>query len=689
MPQYQGVWSLQQQMQALTSGQWATDPLFDYTTLLLQADDAANSAQNNTFLDSSTNAFAITRNGNTTQGTFSPFSATGWGNYFVEANNDYLTTNSSASFGISGDFTYEGWVYLTSTAFKRFIMPSSVSMNVDISQVSSGNMRLVFFDGTTVFNDDINTFPINTWVHVAVVRSGSASNNCAFYVNGVRGTRFTSNATNSTVSITIGRYSTNGFDGYISNLRFCKSAVYSGSSFAPPTSPLTTTSQGATNCVLLTCQSNRFVDNSATAATITPTGTPSVQAFSPFAPQFQYTASGTGGSGYFDGTTDYLSFQTGQTALTLGTGNFTIEVWFYPVTQVQSLPGPAIFSSTSSATLTNAILVQLQSSTTFDVYMGGSTIKSAITFVPNQWNHLVVQRSATSTMSIWINGASVSSVSTSSADISTNSWLLSAWTSSTHQFTGYMSSFRITKGGALYSGSTITLPTAPLTTTVSAGTVSGLLNFTNAGIYDGTMKNNLETVGNAQISTSVVKYGSGSMYFDGTSDYLLAADTSTGNFGSGDFTIEFWAYDLARSASGTVWISKWGNSASTGRCWVIGYVTSSTSLVFNISSDGSTQTSLMSASITPALNTWNHYAVTRSGSTYRLFLNGVQQASATSTATLYAPTKPLCVGANYEDVQSSLNNFSVNGYMDDVRLTRGIARYITNFTPPLVALPRQ
>ena len=80
MPQYNGVWTLEQQAQALTRQQWVTDPNFKNTTLLLQADGTGSGSQNQTFLDGSTNNFFITRNGNTTQGTFSPFSQTGWSN---------------------------------------------------------------------------------------------------------------------------------------------------------------------------------------------------------------------------------------------------------------------------------------------------------------------------------------------------------------------------------------------------------------------------------------------------------------------------------------------------------------------------------------------------------------------------------------------------------------------------------
>jgi len=78
-----GVWANSQILPYRAAGTWPvyvdSDPYFNYTTLLLPG-NGTNGAQNNTFVDSSTNAFTITRNGNTTQGTFSPFSQTGWSN---------------------------------------------------------------------------------------------------------------------------------------------------------------------------------------------------------------------------------------------------------------------------------------------------------------------------------------------------------------------------------------------------------------------------------------------------------------------------------------------------------------------------------------------------------------------------------------------------------------------------------
>jgi hypothetical protein len=77
--------------------------------------------------------------------------------------------------------------------------------------------------------------------------------------------------------------------------------------------------------------------------------------------------------------------------------------------------------------------------------------------------------------------------------------------------------------------SSFTPPTAPLTAVTNTQL---LCNFTNAGILDNAMMNDLETVGNAQISTSVKKYGTGSMYFDGTGDWLSVPKCQTLEFGS-------------------------------------------------------------------------------------------------------------------------------------------------------------
>ena len=140
-----------------------------------------------------------------------------------------------------------------------------------------------------------------SWYHIVLTRT--TANLYSIYVNGALVASGT-NTTSMTANTTIGYHrssATSYMYGYLANFRSTNSLVYSGS-FMPPAAPLT----AITNTILLTCQSNRFVDNSASSFTLTANGSPSVQRFSPFNPTSAYSTATIGGSGYFDGSGDYL-----------------------------------------------------------------------------------------------------------------------------------------------------------------------------------------------------------------------------------------------------------------------------------------------------------------------------------------------------------------------------------------------
>jgi hypothetical protein len=242
----------------------------------------------------------------------------------------------------------------------------------------------------------------------------------------------------------------------------------------------------------------------------------------------------------------------------------------------------------------------------------------------------------------------------------------------TNLMLGYISGIQLIDGSAV-----TTVPTTPPTA------VSGtnlLLNFTNAGIYDAAMDNVLQTVGNAQVSTSIVKYGSGSMSFDGTGDWLIAPASPLQNLSSSDFTIEGWVYFTTTSAVQNI-AGTWAAVANRG--WFI-YFDPTLKMTFTYSTTGSNAVDA-GFGYTPPTNTWVHIAYVRSNGSLTFYANGVQQGSvnAIGTAVIYANNQPLYVGE-----RGSATGTAFNGYIDDFRISR-VARYTANFIPPQVALPRQ
>ena len=313
---------------ATKSGKTATaaaaDPYF-YDVPLLLSGDGTNGAQNNTFIDGSTNAFSITRNGNTTQGTFSPYGSL-WSNYFDGSS--ALTTGSGATF-FAGDFTIEFWFMAPSvpSGYDFYFVDSLNVANNFAIEAYGGIIRWVY-SGTNVIGSASFTPTAGVWYHIALVRSGSGTNNCTMYVNGTalwQATK-TGSVNNSPGPWTIGQAgnSTTKFTGYISNFRVVNGTAVYTSAFTPPTVPLT----AIANTSVLTCQSNRFIENSSNAYTISTVGTPSIQRFSPFNPTSPYSTSVIGGSGYFDNNSSYLTAPS-NAAWTFGTGDFTVEAWVY------------------------------------------------------------------------------------------------------------------------------------------------------------------------------------------------------------------------------------------------------------------------------------------------------------------------------------------------------------------------
>jgi hypothetical protein len=642
----------------------AVDAFFNLTTLLLNT-SSTNGAQNNTFLDSSTNNFTITRNGNATQGTFTPFSQTGWSNYFDGSGDYFSLASNTALTPASSTYTFECWVYRASSGAMT-IWDTSVTNGFYVHINGSDKIVLRAYGTADIITSSLSA-PVNSWFHVAVARG--AANSTKMWINGssTDGGSATDSTTYAAATTYIGIYdgSTVPLTGYISNLRLVKgSDVYgvSNSTITPPTAPLT----AITNTSILTCQSNRFLDNSTNAFALTVAGNPSVQAFSPFAPTAAYDAAVVGGSGYFDGSGDFLTVPAGS-AFAPGTGDFTVDGWIYPTSgsaiqrfYAQSTSGTNYFLC--EADVPNKTIRFIGTSSG-----GGTAIVSAATLQLNAWNNFCISRTS-GTVTVWCNG-SAGTPTSNTTNFSDTSYTptISGYSHSTgsEPIIGYLSGLRYVKGTAL-SGATV--PTSPPTAVTNT---SLLTNFTNSGIFDSTAKNDLETVGNAQVSTTQAKWGTTSMYFDGTGDNLYTPNACLP--ATGDFTLEMWVYPASTSGYQLIY-SQFinGNSGSIQITW------NDISSKFAMN-DGSGV--FLTSSSTYSTNAWYHLAIVRTGSTFTMYVNGTSVASGTNSYSILQT-------ASYIGTRS-LSDGYFNGYIDDIRITRGYARYTANFTAPTAAFPLQ
>jgi len=665
-----GIWTLDQQAYWQKLGQWPTagnfpkDAQFNYVTMLLHG-DGTNGAQNNTFLDSSTNNFTITRNGNTTQGSFSPY-GNNWSNQFNGSSSITAPDSSAFDYG-SGDFTLECWIFPTTTNSSTLLTAQTSGGNFGPCNLffNSGALELYSSSNNSSFDvasgASVGTPAVNQWSHVAVSRSGT-SIRC--FLNGTLTSTTTSSATLMNATGTFQIASRNGgefYSGYVSNFRVVKGTAVYTAAFTPPTAPLTAISGTS----LLTCADNRFLDDSTNNFTITAIGTPSVQRFNPFGASAAYSTSVIGGSGYFDGSGDSLSLPN-NVALDFGTGDFTIEVWIYPTSLPTSYQ--CVFITCDNIGSAGGIGLFTQSTGEIEVFefVGNSAIFSTSGFnlKTNQWTNIAITRSG-STNTLYKNGVSFATATNSANYNSSTNTVIGNSTTASQTFYGYISALRVLKGTA--QAPTITTPPTNITNT------SLLLNMTNGAIFDNAMMNDLETVGNAQISTSVVKYGTGSMYFNGTNNCCLTTQSAMSS--SGSFTFECWAYwnDTGTSSDMGMLCSQYA-SGQSGRML---FGSQSGALVLRV--DGGTVYLTTSVST----GTWYFVAWTFDGTTHRLFLNGTLASSSTSVPALYTGVNTSIGG----QPDSLLADYCLDGYMDEVRITKGVARYTATFTPPTAAFP--
>jgi hypothetical protein len=459
--------------------------------------------------------------------------------------------------------------------------------------------------------------------------------------------------------------------------------------------------------------STTFTDNSPTPKTATAVGNAKIStAQSKFG----------GASITFDGTGDAVTFPS-SSDFDMASGDFTIEAW---VSCTSFAAQRGLVTKRATTGLYGPYLLYIDQTTGkagFQSSQNGSSwavdILAASGIALNTWAHIAVTRLG-NLYTLWVDGVSAATATVAGAH-TTNATAVSVGAGAADgglSMSGYIDDLRITKGvgSCRYTG-TFTPPatahpdgkgqvSGTVLDSTSAGaarivrayhrdtgalvkeiyTQAGDAHYSNVSllldgdgasgsttITDSSASRKTATVGgSAQTVSSPKKHGQGALFFSGAGAYLSYAASPDFAFGTGDFTIELWMYASGAGDHADQHVLQTRDGTNNGL--LLQYNRTNKTLAL-ISDTGISGVISASNAITDA--TWHHVAATRSGTSIKLFIDGVQVGSTVSSAQNVNATT-LFVSRRYAS-DGSFHYF--NGYLDGIRLTKA-ARYTTAFTPP-------
>ena len=626
----------------------------NYTTLLAKADTATDNQ-----VDASTNNHTITETGNVTSTALSPYHPGGYSTYFDGVNDylgidaGYITTNTT--WWTSSGFTLEMWYYKTNTKDTQ-LWDNRQSGTTGFLFNSHSDGYHLYNNGSWQFQS-VGTEKLNQWVHVALVINGTVltlyEDGVSIHTDSVASTASYGYFGRTQNTLAAVQYTPRGgadeFAGYMHDVRISAGSRYT-TTFTPPTEPHVNDS----NTVLLIGSSPNIVDKSSNNHTITVFGNTSTKRFGPYDYE-PYAKSLYGGSVYFDGASDYLSFT--MTSDFTFAGDFTLECWFKPNSITLDTQHPNIIILGSYQLYVNS------SSNFVGISPDGLsiTLNSASQSINiGKWYHVAVVRSGTSE-AMFLNGVRVATnTSSTNYGASSGTSFIGSYNGSGGDFNGYIADLRFVNGTAVYdpSQTTISTPTEPLTAIAN----TKLLTCTNKNdIWDAGSGALLTKAGDVTASNTQRQFTSSSaMYFDGTGDYLDITSLALVN---GDFTIEFWMYATSIAGTQNIYDTRTGN----------GFTVNMVSGVIGFYSEPNSGYLLQSSAL--SADTWYHVAIVRNGTAMALYIDGTSVATATNSSSFTNTTGT--IGARYSRDQQYYF-----GYLQDLRVLKGLAAYTANFTPP-------
>ena len=680
-------------------------------------------AQNGQFVDNSQRNIIVT--GNSGQSIpFSPFASTTTYNVATTGGSIYLngatpgavSAPNSAAYFTSNNFTVECWVYFTtnSAGYQPILMQTGTAdCQGIVLYIESNNTitsQLIGNGSSWLYSITTTVVPPLGWSHIAVTRNGGT---CYLYLNGVllNSTSISGSSLQSTTGggFYVGYYpyfpgGARTFAGYITNVRLINGqALYYVTNFIPQSQVL------PINNYLSYNSGNSFLFNGSSSYLTIPAN--SVEEF---------------GANNF--TIEFYWYPN----------SVSVRQWFYHANTdwwfgIDFYGTSAVMGLWASSNGTSWDLINSDSNG--NGISTGSPILAA-------WNHVAVGRNG-SNWAMWLNGTRVlglSGISGSITNRSAQAKTIGAWAPAgsggpKYYVNGYLSNFRIINGTDIYgvNNTAISVSTVTLTTTtntilltlqnstlidnsinnftitninsVTTSTVSPFgvittitntasimlsLSGSNAGVVDQTGGSNLITIGGVQTITSstgstssIVKYGSNSIYLDGSTGYIYVPykpQLSLSVLPS--FTIELWI----KTASVTQYATIMGNTISsfTTGDWsfMMNYVSASAgdvALYVNEYSSGAPLLYTTGAAIND--NNWHHVALVRNTSTWAIYIDGIPRARVVNTVTVSATTNYMHIG------HDPYYGRFLSGYIDDFRFSSNVARYTSTFTPLISQLP--
>lgn len=443
--------------------------------------------------------------------------------------------------------------------------------------------------------------------------------------------------------------------------------------------------------------STTFTDSSGNNRTITRTGSPIISTTD---------SKFSGSSAYFNGSSYITATIPGGLP-----ASWTIEFWYK-----KTADSGWIFSCRPNGSCDGVdIRYDLQMTTCGSTIIGGAALEL------NKWYHVAFMRLNGSTVYRMIDGGLNGQGSTSNT-MTTNStfYIGGSPNGNVGYLTGYMDDFRICnstqydqsiinpipngtlqvsyvrpsrEGQLIFAASTLNeVTTAKAYVSVAPqgetfwqydALIMNMDGANNSTLLADHSKNNYSFTkfGNVKISTSTGVSNSSSLVFDGAGSFVKIPVTPF-SFGTSNFTFEFWLnVDTTQTVS---YPYVFGSSPyDSGGGFIIylpgpGTGWGGTDRVYFQSSTGSNGPNLQSTSTFKGQG-WKHVAITRSGSTFRLFVNGIQEGTATNSTANYTGTVPILGSSSSSGTAGSS---WYKGYIDLFRVTNGACRYTSNFAAP-------